>query len=341
MNIIQEARNILGESIAAPEPAAAQIALEPEIKEVDANAQNQNEIPKEGAREEEGDAGIGEGYEDEQGKGKEEVLAGEGEASDTYSVASLAEAIGFETKELYETLEVSLDDGQPPMPLGDLKNAHQNLVRDHNNLKAELETAQNNNAQSANAPSSEMAQIEAYVRQLNQEENGIDWVDLEVTDPGQAALDRGRFQQKRTQAQNAYNQLQLQEAQADQENRNEESKKILESIPAWSDPSVRAKDQGEMMEYMKSIGFNQAEVNGFADHRVYKMMKEIIDSRRLKSDASKAAKRVSKAPKMLNGSRKAPKINQSQATDNLVKKARSSRNKNDQLAAAKALFSAR
>lgn len=337
MNILAEAREILGDSL----------SLEP-VKEAspeNEDAQVKNEVIEENSREEEAVTGGGESNEHEPDEGYQEeeavveTVENSGEP-DKYTVSSLAEAIGFEPKELYESLEISLDDNQAPIPLGELKNKHQDLVREHKNTQDELARAQSEvNSVQSNTPSREMMQIETYVNQLNQEENKIDWADLEAVDPGQAALERSKYQQKRQQAQNAYNQLQAQENQATTNHRNEESKKILEAIPSWSDSAVRAKDQGEMMNYMKSVGFNETEVNEFVDHRVYKMMKEIIDLRKMKSLADDAVKQVRKAPKMIKNSRKSPPINKSKAADNLAAKARKSRNKNDQLAAAKALFS--
>lgn len=49
--------------------------------------------------------------------------------------------------------------------------------------------------------------------------------------------------------------------------------KLLEALPEWSKPDVAKKEKGEMVEFAKSLGYTQDEVNAVYDHRLIKLLR--------------------------------------------------------------------
>ena len=262
----------------------------------------------------------------------------------TYTPSKLAEAIGWETEDLYNSVMIPMDDGQPAVPLGELKNTHQNLVRDHEALKTQM-TEQSGMLQQAQTGfnqgqqmSAEMMEAQSYLASVNRMEEGTDWKELEELDPSQAVLKRQKFAQARQDIGQQIQQIEQKQGQMRQYYLQQAGVKTVELIPSWSDGKAKQADQDVMRVHMRSRGFVDQEIDQIADPRVMQLMKELIDLRAEKASAKKAVKKVRQAPKVLAGNRGVRRAKAGEQTQTLVKKAKQTGNKDDKLNAVKSLI---
>ena len=292
-------------------------------------------------------AGDDETAEEEEARLAEEAAAAaadEGESDgESYSPKQLAEAIDWDTKDLYEGLVIPLDDGQEALPLGELKNNYQNLTRENATMKTQLEEqgGQLQQAQSGFSQnqqvSAEMLQAHSYLESINRMEQSTNWKELEELDAADAVLKRQKFQQARADVQGQIQLLTQQQEQAKAVYLQQAAVKMVEIIPGWSDAKAKQADQDVIRAHMQTAGFVDQEINQIADPRVMGLLKELIDLRSKVAAAGEAVKKVRKAPKVIRG-RGAKQVKKGEATQQRVTKARQTGGKNDALNAVKSLI---
>ena len=140
-----------------------------------------------------------------------------------------------------------------------------------------------------------------------QEFQGIDWNKLQAEDPLQWTIQRQRLQerfgavQQQIQQLNTISQQQAHEAaQRQTQAVEQERSRMLEVFPEWRDPQKFQAARQELSSYAKTIGFNDAELAGIADHRYMKVLR----------DASLYAALQAKSPAVLKMVRAAPPMGQ-------------------------------
>jgi len=269
--------------------------------------------------------------------------AGTGDDS-TYTPKELAEAIGWDTEDLYNSVMIPMDDGQPAVALGDFKNTHQNLVRDHELLKTQmteqtgmLQQAQTGFAQGQQM-SAEMQEAQSYLSSINRMEEGTNWKELEEDDPTEAVLKRQKFQKARDDVMQQMGQIQNQQKQAHAVMLQQAGIKMVELIPAWKDDKAKQADQDVMRAHMHTAGFADMEIDSIADPRVMFLMKELIDLRALQANAKNAIRKVRKAPKVLAGNRGVRRAKAGERTKAYVAQAKKTGTKGDTLNAVKSII---
>ena len=294
-------------------------------------------------------AGVGEGEglagEEETAEEEAAAAAGEGEADEgLYTPTQLAEAIDWPVEDLYGSLVIPMDDGQPPVPLGEFKNNYQNLSRDHKALQDKFEE-QGGQLQQASAGfgqgqqmSNDMVQAMGYLGQIQRMEEGTDWAELEELDPSQAVLKRQKFQQARADVQGEIKVLQQQQEAAKQQYLQQAGVKMLELIPTWSDAEAKKTDQASIMAHMRTAGFVDQEIAQIADPRVMMLLKELVDLRALKGAAGEAVKKVRNAPRVIAGRNRGAAPKKAEVTQAFVDKAKETGSKGDTLNAVKAIL---
>jgi len=137
------------------------------------------------------------------------------------------------------------------------------------------------------------------------EYNSVNWNELRTDDPAEYAAKLADYQNRQAKIAQAYqdtqNQRQALKA-TDEESLKakvqEESQKILEKFPAWSNPETYKKEWGEISSYAQSQGFSKEDVDATIDHRMY----VLLDKARRFDELSKGSKKVE------NIVRKAPRI---------------------------------
>lgn len=142
-------------------------------------------------------------------------------------------------------------------------------------------------------------------QQLFAEFQGIDWNRMRAEDPAQWAARNEEFRQRDLTIRNQLaqiDQLQQQQTQqsqvAYQQQLITEQQKMLEAFPEWKDPAKRQAAQSQIRDFAKSFGFNDAEIDGIADHRYLKILEKarLYDALQAKSPA--VLKLVRAAPPM-------------------------------------------
>ncbi len=335
---IQQARDVFadagisasGDSVETQTDEVIQDDAQIKVEEVDSIPEEQNIEPQQ---------------EDEEAQEEVSETPAAEEAPDTYTPETMAEAIGFTPTELYESLNIPMDDGTS-IPLGEIKNKYTEIGRENGTLKsqvAELNGKLEMAAASGGAVgiNNEMAQINAYINQLQQGMNTEEMNDLKEIDPTRYLIAEGDNNRAINQALSYKNQLNQKQQIDNKATIEEYNRKAVELVPAWSDPVVMEADQKIMTNYMVSMGFDLGEISKMGDPRTRAVIKELIDLRAEKSAATEAVKKVRKAPKVISNSRLKPVVDKTSTVDKIVKRQRTNPSKQNELAAAKAVWNSR
>jgi hypothetical protein len=282
-------------------------------------------------------------------EGEEAEIEGEvegEEAADAYTPQELAEAIGWDAAELYESLQIPLDDGQGSVSLGEFKNQFQNLSRENRQLKTQIEEGQAQTGSFAQAQqvSHEMQRLQFYLESIDQMERNTNWKELEEFNPNDAILKRQKFADARRDTEEQLRKVAMYEQQMTQQLLAKASEKMVELIPAWKDTEAMKADQNAIRGHMHKYQFSDQEINMIRDPRTMAMLKEYADMKAKFEEAGLALKKVRKAPRVLRGPggrfTSAAQTKQALAAQK-VKKAQKSKNRFDEVDAVKALLNTR
>jgi hypothetical protein len=106
--------------------------------------------------------------------------------------------------------------------------------------------------------------------------------------------------------------------------------RLLEAMPEWKKPEVARKEQRQVADYLRTIGYADAEISQAADPRAIVMAKKAMLYDRLQADRPKIEQRVGAAPKMVRPGSAGPAPDKSKT---LVKQIRAGGGKDlDQIA---------
>jgi len=247
----------------------------------------------------------------------------------------LADQTEISLEELY-SLNVKMPDGEDPIKLGDLKNKYTEQKRENTKLSEQINntTAQ---AQQAQQISTEKATVYGQLAELQRQGQLINWKELEDSDPGQAALQKQKYNEAIGTLNSRLHQIDTYEKQVSNNQLQQAASQTLQLIPEWSNQETRLNDVREIESSLLNEGYSHQEISSIRDPRALKLFKELIGLRKQNKDANKLVDKVRKAPKPLrNSSRNS--VNKKNNTQTLVKKARNTGHKNDELAAAKAVL---
>ena len=325
MNEIDEIKQIFAEKAASEEPV--QVDIEDPIEEVI-----------------EDDVVTDDVIEDDTGE-----VVEESDDVEKYDTASLAEAIGWDTADVYD-VEIQMPDGLPPTTIGAIKDD----LRDALTAKAEMQTKMdgmssemnNYNDQTAvgQGVSQEMIQAFAKMDNIKQQYEQTNWAAIEAEDAGQAALLRQKFQEASQQGQAAINQAQNNMNQYKQQNLQRAAVKMFEIIPEWNNVETRKADQAAIRTMMMGEGYTEQAINGINDPIAMRMLRELHQLRAEKASAVGAVKKVRKAPKVLPGggrrsTKKVSLVDKVKAGQTKVRGASAGGRRKAELDAVKQLFS--
>lgn len=79
---------------------------------------------------------------------------------------------------------------------------------------------------------------------------------------------------------------------------------LLQHLPHLGTPEKFKSFMGEAQKVMERFGFTAEELQGAADHRLYRVMDELIKAERAKAKAPDTRKRLERKPKMVKGNRR-------------------------------------
>lgn len=308
---------IAGELVAQPENAQGEI---PNVQEPEAN--ESEELP-------------------------DEPIAPDESPVEIRDLKGLVEAIDVDPDFLYG-LEVPMGDNEPPVKLGELKDALTQAKRQARDLETKL-------AQSTEYArlfqqlgdgmgqwSDAMKQAYGIMTAIETQFASTNWNDPDA-DRGELAYQKQQmvdaYAQARSNYEAAKGQHQALMGQAMEQYRGAELTKLLQAIPEWSDREKAKVETQSMVNLAKTYGFSPEDLAGVYDHRVIKLLRDFAVLKGTEVAAKQAVNKVSKAPKVL-GTR-GRKVQSSEQIDALIQQARNAPAKSRQqaeLAAAKAIL---
>jgi hypothetical protein len=139
---------------------------------------------------------------------------------------------------------------------------------------------------------------------LMHEADSVDWANLEISDPGQAALKRTKFTERKAQLQQAEQQLiagwqqTVQQANAEQQQQHaaylqDEIAKVAAYDPRWGNAETKDKEAGEMKAFLAdTYDFSPAEVDQVMS---FKQFRVIQDAKAYRQGKAKAAPKLKKS----------------------------------------------
>jgi hypothetical protein len=182
------------------------------------------------------------------------------------------------------------------------------------NLAEEKKAFESERAQVAEAYGQQLQQIrglgEMLQQKLMQDFNGIDWDRLRVTDPGEWTAKQREFEIRNQELQQAGQMLgermrleQEQQSQQEAQQRaailQSEREQMIENNPSWRDEERMKGDLAKVVEYAKSSGFDDEELQSV----IYSRHVEVLKKAMLYDQGQTVAdKKVKKAPNMQRAS---------------------------------------
>jgi hypothetical protein len=143
------------------------------------------------------------------------------------------------------------------------------------------------------------ALLTALETRLAEPEDNEDLDALRISDPGEYAARITERMQRQELARAAQAERQRLEADAAREQQQtndqaarEATGKLLEAIPAWSDPKVAEKDMKAIADYAKTIGYTDTDLGEVLDHRLFIMAKDAAAYRALKAKSPQIKAKV-------------------------------------------------
>ena len=213
-----------------------------------------------------------------------------------------------------DTAKVTLDDGSV-ITIAELK--RNNLFqRDYTRKTTELKTERDAFAQ-------QKSQLDQHAQSLAQQRDFILSAaqkfipqppsrELLQSDPLQYMQAKADYEERMS----VFNQLAYQQqansrqqteqqAEATNQLRQEESKRLLEAIPEFKDRNVYQNFWNDAVETMASkYGFSKTEIEETLDHRFYVAMRDLVKFHKALNKAPQVKQEVEKKPQMISGSRR-------------------------------------
>ena len=280
---------------------------------------------------------------------KAEVSEGADEevSEDVKTFAELAEHLELEQDYLLGLeVEAKIDGESKRLPLKELLNSYQKSAAADKRLaeaaeaRKALETerqAQLEQLSSAKAIADQV--LESQWSQLQEQEKAIS--SLQEDDPAEYAARMIQLQKMREGLQGQYGRLQgeYQKAitEAQQKALEENSKRIPELIPEWTDGERASTEKKALVDYL-SKHFSEREIGSIADARFVAISRKAMLYDELQSKSKKVVQKVKTLPKRLSGGPAKGADNAKQAE---LKKLQARHKKSGNIASALALYKAR
>lgn len=264
---------------------------------------------------------------EEQELSSEETQDGEQEEDATQAatfdnVYEIAEALDMPVDEFLSSIQVKtkVDGQEQEVSLADLQKGYQleaNYTRKNQALIESQKAFEQEQEQARTELKSELEKAGMAFglakQQLMAEFQSIDWASLEKSDPTQYMLARQKFGERNAQIDNAIQQAsqqaeeavkkQQQEAEEQQQKfAKEQHELLLKAVPEWNDEVVRGQADAELTNYLSGMGFTDADLPTFADHRFILLAKQAMTASKQVEKKDIAKKKLERVPKLLKPS---------------------------------------
>lgn len=205
---------------------------------------------------------------------------------------------------------VKVDGIERQVPLAEVIKSYQleghvnNKSIELSNQQREFETARTQVAQALQQQAQRAQDVANLAMQLvNHDYQQVDWNAVRAQDPARYAALHADFQQRQQAVQQVLTQLEQQRAaQTEQQQEGfrqalaQEGQRLLEARPQWRDQTAFVKDRESMVQYAKTLGFKDAELNQLNDHRYMLILHDAARFAQLQASTPQAVKRVREAP---------------------------------------------
>lgn len=230
------------------------------------------------------------------------------------TLKELSERLGMEYDQLLDSIaaDTKIDGEEGRVPLSKLLKSYQ--LEGHLNRKSmELTEAKKAFEQEAQTRKQQFDEGLEQLRQsltlgnqlLQGEYAQIDWASLEKSDPVQYLSTRTKFEDRQRQLLQGFQFLQQEDGKRSETSQKEfakyledEGKKLVNAVPEWADSKTKTKETQGIKEYLKSQGFNDADVQQVYDHRLVLVARDAMRYRELKAKQLVVTKKVNEAPKL-------------------------------------------
>lgn len=290
--------------LAPPSPTAGEVAkpvkAAPEVAEKPAAAPEQADDDE---TEIEAEAKQGDAQADEEAEASYE------------SLSDLAEALGWDLDKIMD-LEAStkIDGKEGKARLRDLIKSHQleghlnQKLMTHAEEKKAFETERQTYLQQTQQKLQKLdVGIQVAQKMLEGEFAGVNWQELQNTDPLQFAQQYTAFQQRQAQLNQIANQIGQERQQSEQQAAQQQQAylqdqmKLMETkIPEWADSKVRERDIADMSVIAhQAYGITEQEIKGLTDHREILVLRDAWKWQKLQKSKPATLNKVKAAPRLL------------------------------------------
>jgi hypothetical protein len=292
---------------------------------------------------------AGEDEAGDEGKPEEQEDRAGGEI---HTVAEFAKAAGWDPEDLY-ALKVRLDTGEE-IPLGQMKDALQRASRERAEVAAakeqiaqryqQLQQHELQAVQGRQQLSDEVVAAQERVLQAQARYNSVEWEELSQSDPGRAALMQqqiaAEYAGAKKDLEQAFGKQQAIQQQVIMRTVQENNERFLQAVPEWRNPEVAQRESAKLDGFLiEKLGFSPQELSTIYDARSRVVALMALRWFEHATAVKNTATTVRKAPKPVvtpSGQRPAP--TQVRKLNSLMHKAKTTRNRDDQVAAVSALL---
>ena len=228
----------------------------------------------------------------------------------------LAEATGLPMETLLNLkTRAKIDGEESTVPLAQLLKSYQ--LEGHLNRK-NMELAETRKAFEAEQENvrkefqGRLQQADTLIKTLEEQfmkdMNAVDWQTLRATDPAEYSARRQDYIERNIQIQNLKNNAQFEAQRLNQELTQKqqtayqdfvkkETEVLMTKLPDWSDPTKASTEKAKLRNYLKTEGFQDAEIGGIADHRAILLARKAMLYDEMSQKAAVATKKVTPLPK--------------------------------------------
>lgn len=143
------------------------------------------------------------------------------------------------------------------------------------------------------------------LQMLNHDFSQVDWNTLRSQNPGEFAALQAEYANRQQQIAGFLQNVQAQQAQESQHQQQllqqaiaQERERLVQAVPEWQDQKAFTEAQGKMVNYARSLGFKDAELNQIYDHRYMRILHDAARYQELQAAKPQALKQVRQAPAM-------------------------------------------
>lgn len=211
-----------------------------------------------------------------------------------------------------DKVTIEVDGKTVELTKAELADYYKNGLRQADYTKKTMEVSEQRKAAEAEAAkvreerqqlAQKLTQAQTVLQAQLQEQSQIDWHGLRETDPQEFLKQwhlyterQAKLQSNIAEQQQLYQKHQAEQAETVSKYITEQQQELLAKLPEWKDETKAKADRAQIRDYLKSQGFEDAQINQIADHRFVLMAREAMLYRKTMESAKAAAKKVNTLP---------------------------------------------